>query len=61
MHDRSPIYLHERFLLRPTAKQTEQRSTCPPPWRYTQLPVELFDLMTYVERKTRYLSFAFYL
>lgn len=44
MHDRS-VYLHDRFLLRRTPMQLEQRHVCPP-WRHTQLPVELFDLMT---------------
>ncbi|CAF0739752.1 unnamed protein product [Rotaria sp. Silwood1] len=45
MHDRSTVYLHDRFLLRRTPIQLDQRSLCPP-WRHTQIPVELFDLMT---------------
>ncbi|CAF2338014.1 unnamed protein product [Rotaria sp. Silwood2] len=45
MHDKSTVYLHDRFLLRRTPMQLDQRSLCPP-WRYTQIPVELFDLMT---------------
>jgi non-canonical poly(A) RNA polymerase PAPD5/7 len=45
MHDRSGVYLHDRFLLRRTPTQLDHRSTCPP-WRHTQIPVELFDLMT---------------
>lgn len=47
MHDRGNVYLHERFLLRRTPTQLDQRSKCPP-WRHTQIPVELFDLMTFV-------------
>ena len=47
MHDRGTVYLHDRFLLRRTPAQNDQRSICPP-WRHTQIPVELFDLMTYV-------------
>jgi hypothetical protein len=46
MHDRS-VYLHDRFLLRRTPMQLDQRHVCPP-WRHTQIPVELFDLMTLV-------------
>ena len=49
MHERSNVYLHDRFLLRPT--QLDQRSLCPP-WRHTQIPVELFDLMTFVFYKS---------
>ncbi|CAF3609284.1 unnamed protein product [Rotaria socialis] len=45
MHDKSTVYLHDRFLLRRTPIQLDQRSLCPP-WRHTQIPVELFDLMT---------------
>ncbi|UJR13771.1 hypothetical protein I4U23_000781 [Adineta vaga] len=44
MHDRS-VHLHDRFLLRRTPMQLDQRHMCPP-WRHTQIPVELFDLMT---------------
>jgi len=44
MHDRS-VYLHDRFLLRRSPMQLDQRSACPP-WRHTPIPVELFDLMT---------------
>lgn len=46
MHDRS-AHLHDRFLLRRTPMQLDQRHVCPP-WRHTQIPVELFDLMTLV-------------
>jgi non-canonical poly(A) RNA polymerase PAPD5/7 len=46
MHDRSNnVHLHDRFLLRRTPTQFDQRLICPP-WRHTQIPVELFDLMT---------------
>lgn len=47
MHDRNGVYLHDRFLLRRTPTQVDQRFICPP-WRHTQIPVELFDLMTFV-------------
>ena len=47
MHDRS-VYLHDRFLLRRAPMQLDQRHVCPP-WRHTQIPVELFDLMTLVD------------
>jgi hypothetical protein len=47
MHDRTNVHLHDRFLLRRTPTQLDQRSICPP-WRHTQIPVELFDLMTLV-------------
>lgn len=43
MHDKSTVYLHDRFLLRRAPMQSDQRSQCPP-WRHTQIPVELFDL-----------------
>jgi hypothetical protein len=45
MHDRSNVHLHDRFLLRRTPTQLDQRFICPP-WRHTQIPVELFDLIT---------------
>ncbi|CAF0915447.1 unnamed protein product [Adineta steineri] len=45
MHDRSGVYLHDRFLLRRAPTQIDHRFICPP-WRHTQIPVELFDLMT---------------
>ena len=48
MHDRS-VHLHDRFLLRRTPMQLDQRHVCPP-WRHTPIPVELFDLMTCVAR-----------
>jgi hypothetical protein len=44
MNDRSNVYLHDRFLLRRTTTQIDQRPICPP-WRYTPIPVELFPLM----------------
>ena len=47
MHDRS-VHLHDRFLLRRAPMQLDQRHVCPP-WRHTQIPVELFDLMTFVD------------
>jgi hypothetical protein len=47
MHDRTGVYLHDRFLLRRTPTQVDQRFICPP-WRHTQIPVELFDLTTLV-------------
>ena len=47
MHDRS-VHSHDRFHLRRTPMQLDQRHVCPP-WRHTPIPVELFDLMTFVE------------
>lgn len=45
MHERNNVCLHDRFLLRHTSSQIDQRYMCPP-WRHTQIPVELFDLLT---------------
>ncbi|CAF0728506.1 unnamed protein product [Adineta ricciae] len=45
MHDRTGVCLHDRFLLRRAPAQIDHRFICPP-WRHTQIPVELFDLMT---------------
>lgn len=48
MHERTNFCLNDRFLLRRAPSQVDQRYLCPP-WRHTQIPVELFDLMTLVK------------
>jgi hypothetical protein len=47
MHDRNGVCLHDRFLIRRAPSQVDPRFICPP-WRHTPIPVELFDLMTFV-------------
>ena len=47
MYGRQSAQLHDRCLLRPASKHIDQLHRCPP-WRYTPIPVELFDLMTCV-------------